>query len=104
MRLFKWLDFKNKIFRITNDRIEYEHGVFGKTIHNMDMWRVQDIKFKQSFIQRILGLGRILIHSSDKDTPVTNVGPIAGARDLYNKLKKVQLEADRCGGVVHIEQ
>jgi uncharacterized membrane protein YdbT with pleckstrin-like domain len=87
-----------------NDRIEYEHGIFGKSIHNMDMWRVQDIAFNQSFIQRLLVLGRILILSSNKDNPVINVGPIAGARSLYDKLKRIQLDAGRRRGVVHIEQ
>lgn len=102
--LYKWLDLKNKIYRITNDRVEYECGILGKSIHNMDMWRVQDIAFKQSFIERIFKLGRIRVFSSDKDTPIVNIGPIKGARDLYNNFKRVQLEADRRRGVVHIEQ
>jgi membrane protein YdbS with pleckstrin-like domain len=101
---YKWLDLKNKIFYITNDRIEFEHGILSKAVHNMDMWRVQDIAFHQSLMQRIFGLGRVLILSSDKDTPVINIGPIYNGRELYNKLKKAQLAADRRRGVVHIEQ
>jgi hypothetical protein len=42
--------------------------------------------------------------SSDKDIPIIDIGPIKGARDLYNKLKKAELEADRRRGVVHIEK
>lgn len=102
--IYKWLDLKNKVFRITNDRVELEHGILSKAVRNMDMWRVQDITFNQSLIQRILGLGRVVILSSDKDTPVLEVGPIYNARYLYDKLKKAQLEADRRRGVVHIEQ
>jgi len=102
--IFKWLDLKNKVFRITNDRIEYEHGIFAKSVQNMDLWRIQDIAFNVNFFQRLFGLGRIIILSSDKDTPIITVGPIYNARQLYDKLKKAQLEADRRRGVVHIEQ
>jgi len=101
--IFKWLDFKNKVFRITNDRIEYEHGIVAKSVQNMDLWRIQDIALNVNFLQRMFGAGRIIILSSDKDTPVITVGPIYNARQLYDKLKKAQLEADRRRGVVHIE-
>ncbi len=101
--IFKWLDFKSTVFRITNDRVEYEHGILAKSVHNMDLWRVQDITFNASLVQRMFGLGRVIILSSDKDTPLITVGPIYNARPLYDKLKKAQLEADRRRGVVHIE-
>lgn len=101
--VYKWLDLINKVYRITNDRIELEEGIFSKSIENIDMWRVQDLAFNQSLIQRILGLGRIHILSSDKSKPLMPVGPIYNAKDLYNKLKKAQLEADRRRGVIHVE-
>ena len=102
--LFKWLRWKNTVYHITNDRIEFEHGIFSKSVQNLDMWRVQEIDFNQSFIQRVFGLGRVHIETSDKDIPIIDIGPIKGARDLYNKLKKAELDADRRRGVVHIEK
>jgi uncharacterized membrane protein YdbT with pleckstrin-like domain len=70
----------------------------------LDLWRIQDIDFNQSFIQRVFGLGHVHIETSDKDIPIIDVGPIKGARDLYNNLKKAELDADRRRGVVHIEK
>jgi len=102
--LFKWLDLKSCVFRITNDRIEYEHGIFSKTVLNTDLWRIQDITFNANLIYRIFGLGCLTVLSSDKDTPVLNIGPIHNARSIYDRLKKAQLEADRRRGVVHVEQ
>lgn len=102
--LIKWLDVRSRVFRLTNDRIEYEHGILSKTIHNMDLWRVQDITFKASLLQRMLGLGQVVVLSTDTDTPVIDIGPISHARDLFEKLKKVQYQADRRRGVVHVEQ
>jgi len=102
--IYKWLDFRSKIFRVTNDRVEYEEGVFARSINNMDLWRVQDITFEASLIERLFGLGRIVILSTDKGDPVISVGPIRKARQLYDRLKKAQLDADRRRGVVHIDQ
>ena len=102
--LFKWLNWKNTVYRITNDRIEFEHGILSKSVQNVDMWRVKDIDFNQSFIQRVLGLGRVHIETSDNDIPVVEIGPVMGSRTLYDKLKKAELEADRRRGVVHIEK
>jgi membrane protein YdbS with pleckstrin-like domain len=102
--LFKWLNWKSTVYRITNDRIEFEHGIFSKSVRNLDLWRIQDVDFNQSFIQRVFCLGRVHIETSDKDIPIIDVGPIKGARDLYNNLKKAELDADRRRGVVHIEK
>ncbi|MGI6497194.1 MAG: PH domain-containing protein [Kiritimatiellia bacterium] len=102
--IYKWIVLKSRVFRITNDRVEFEQGILSKSVHNMDMWRVQDIAFNQSLLQRLLGLGRVLILSSDKDTPILNIGPIHNARALYERLKKIQIEADRRRGVIHFEQ
>jgi len=100
---YKLLKLKTLVWHITNDRIERESGIFVKKVQNMDMWRVQDITFNASLIQRMFGLGRVTIISSDRDQDKFEVGPIYNARQLYDKLKKAQLEADRRRGVVHVE-
>jgi len=53
--------------------------------------RVQDIDFNQSFIQRVLGLGKVHVESSDKDVPVIDIGPIEGARDLYKVVEEYSI-------------
>jgi len=102
--LYKWFIFKSKTFRVSNDRIEYEHGILSKKITNMDLWRIRDIAFRQNLVQRILGLGSIIVFSSDKDTPEISLGPVRGARALYDKIKNAALRADRRRGVLHLEE
>jgi membrane protein YdbS with pleckstrin-like domain len=102
--LCRWLGFRSRVYRVTNDRIEYAHGIFARALHNMDLWRIQDVAFNQTLLQRLFGLGRVRIVSSDPDTPVIEIGPILDARDLYDRVKKAQLEADRRRGVLHVEK
>ncbi len=102
--VFKWLNWKNIVYHVTNDRIEFEHGIFSKSVQNLDMWRIRDVALNQSFVQGIFKLGRVHIELSDQDMPAIEIGPIKGARDLYNKIKKAELDADRRRGVVHVEK
>jgi len=99
----KWVIHYSHIFRINKDRIEYEIGVFTKRVENMDMWRVNDISFNRTILHALLGVGTITIHSSDPSDPKIILGPIRGARNLFNLLQRVQLEADKRHGVVHVE-
>ena len=100
---YRWFDWRNRIFRITGDRIEVEAGILSRSLQNVDMWRVQDLSFNQSLVERLAGLGRVNVLSSDKDTPVIVIGPIARARELYTQLKRASISADRRRGVIHVE-
>jgi uncharacterized membrane protein YdbT with pleckstrin-like domain len=46
-------------YRVSNRRILLESGVFSKRIDEVDMRTVEDIEFRQSFFQRLLGIGDI---------------------------------------------
>jgi uncharacterized membrane protein YdbT with pleckstrin-like domain len=100
----KLIVFYSRVFRITKDRIEYEQGIFSKRVENMDMWRVEDISFHRSIIQGMLRVGCISIKSSDASDPSMLIGPLPDARRLFNVIQKVQRQADRRQGVVHIER
>jgi len=101
---YQWLDWKNRLFRITNDRIEVTHGVFSRSVFNLDLWRVQDLGYHQNLVQRVLGLGQVHVLSSDKDSPTLSIGPLHRAQELYTQLKRAQLDADRRRGVLRVEQ
>ena len=46
--------------RITTKGVEIESGIFAKRIEVMEAWRIQDVTFRQSLLDRILGItGRV---------------------------------------------
>jgi uncharacterized membrane protein YdbT with pleckstrin-like domain len=55
-------------YRLTNQRLLIESGVFSRTINEIDLRTVDDITFHQRFSERLLGLGQIGIVSSEPDT------------------------------------
>ncbi|MFC1671556.1 PH domain-containing protein [Planctomycetota bacterium] len=99
----KWLLYRSKTFHITTVRIEFEEGIFTKRVENTDMWRVQDVHFERTLIETVLGVGRIEVDTSENGGEVISIGPVPHARELFDKLQKVQRQADRRQGVVRVE-
>ena len=54
-------------YRLTDQRLLIESGVFSRTINEIDLRTVDDITFHQRFSERLLGLGQIGIVSSEPD-------------------------------------
>ncbi len=101
---YRYLVFKNRRFVVTTDRIESYRGLFSRSMDNIDMWRVNDLRFHQSFSQRLVGVGVVFVESTDATDPTLVIGPVPKAKDLYQRLREAVLEADRRRGVVHIER
>lgn len=75
-------------YRVTNYRIDFETGLIGKTIDSKEINRVHDVQFKQTIIDRILGVGTITLHSSDATTPTLDLRSLPEPRKLYDMLKR----------------
>jgi membrane protein YdbS with pleckstrin-like domain len=79
---------RSKHVRITTHTIDLETGVFGKTIHTLQLWRVHDIDYEQSFGERLLGIARINVLSQDQEQPRVTLAGLDGSRELFNNLKE----------------
>jgi membrane protein YdbS with pleckstrin-like domain len=74
-------------YRLTPARLEIEKGVLGKRYESIDLWRVRDVVLEQTLIERIRGVGRITVLSNDQVEPNLQVGPVTGAKRLYDELR-----------------
>ena len=100
---YAWLLHRGRRFVITADRIQCERGLLAKQIDNLDMWRVNDIRYHRGLIESIFGVGRIVILSTDPSDPVLVFGPVHNSRHLFERLQAAQRQADRRQGVVRVE-
>lgn len=46
-------------FRVSSSVIEYERGLLSKRIDVVQLWRVKDVVYKQSLVDRLLGIAHI---------------------------------------------
>jgi membrane protein YdbS with pleckstrin-like domain len=104
MFLFRYLQFRAKVYKVGIDRIECRSGLFSRTVNNIETWRVQDVKLEQPFLQRLFGAGMVSIESTDPSEPHLEIGPIGNAEENFQAIRKFALVADRRRGVVHLDQ
>ena len=90
-------------YRISNYRIDYEHGVAGKSIETLELWHVDDLSFHQSPADRLLNTGTITIMSHDKTTPQLTLHGIPHPRPVFESLKQRIIAVKRQRGVVKMD-
>jgi len=90
-------------YRISNYRIDYEKGLLGKKIETLELWHVDDIEFEQSFFDRIMGVGKIIVFSNDKTTPKLELKGLPNPRPLFESLKQRVIAVKRQRGVIKMD-
>ena len=90
-------------FRVTNYRIDYERGWIGKDIDTLELWHVEDIRYHQTFLDRLLGLGDISVHSHDATTPLLLMRSLPNSRHLFEQLKQRIISVKRQRGVLKVD-
>jgi membrane protein YdbS with pleckstrin-like domain len=90
-------------FRITTQRIEIERGYLSKRYGSLDLFRVKDVVLEQGIIDRMRGVGKLTVYSTDATEPVLEIGPVADARALYERLRNAVAEARRSSGTAVLQ-
>ncbi len=101
--LYKAVNLKMMYYEVTADRIEFSRGILDRRIDNLDMFRVIDLKMRRSILDCIVGVGTIVLTTTDKSDPEFTFEKVPYPRDLYDVVKKASLEADKKTNVVHLE-
>ena len=78
---------KTTHYRVTNQRIIIESGPFSRSLDEIDMRSVDDIEFRQSFLERIFGIGQIVVVSTDKVAPRRTLRGVHDPRNLRELIR-----------------
>ena len=92
--LWKWLETRNTIYTLTSERLKFTRGVLSKTTEDLELYRVRDTKFQQSFWERMVGLGEIELYTTDETTSTIHLGFIRDAEAVREKMRAL-VEARR---------
>jgi len=94
---------RSRIFRVTTTNIESEYGLLSKKIDVLELWRCRDVRYVQSFIDRILGIAHIEIHTADVTTPMLQIVGLPASRQLFERIRdsiEIQRQARNVVGMV----
>lgn len=107
-------------FRVTNTMIETERGLLSKRIDVLQLWRCDDVRYKQNLVDRVLGIAHIQVFARDpamrsdaakahpKDAayaiePHLEILGMPASRQLYEQLRdaiEIQRQAKNVVGIV----
>jgi len=100
---YKALQLRMTHYEVSADRIEFGEGIFDRKMDNLDMFRVVDIKLRRSFFDCLVGVGTVMLTTTDKSHPEFVFEKVSNSRELYDIIKKASLSADRRTNVIHME-
>ncbi len=66
--LIQWIRFLGVTYELTEDRLILRKGIFVKSIDEIELYRVKDVRMDFTLINQWAGIGTIGIDSSDETT------------------------------------
>jgi membrane protein YdbS with pleckstrin-like domain len=75
-------------YKVTLRRVEMERGIVAKEVDSLELWRVLDVKFSQSLLDRILGNAKVILTSTDQSHPELLLYGLPDARRLFERIRE----------------
>lgn len=85
--LWRWLKTRSERWVIGPERIEHTIGVLTRRTDSLELWRIRDLTHIQTFADRLVGDGRILIVSNDASDPQLVLLGLPDHRAIYEHLR-----------------
>lgn len=101
----RWIGNLATTYELTNDRLILHRGVVMKSIDEIELYRIKDIRLDFSIINQLADLGTISMTSSDETTRLAPLvlRDITGARARREKLRELIEAARRQRGVREVD-
>ena len=90
-------------FRVTTTVIEYERGLISKRIDMVQLWRIRDVVYKQTIVDRMLGIAHVEVVAQDVKNPDLEIVGMPASRQLFEQLRdsiEIQRQHKNVYGVV----
>lgn len=99
--VWKWLDNLAACYEFTDERLIIRRGIIMKSVDEIELYRIKDVKINFSLINQLAGIGSIAIASSDETTRGGDlvIAGIARAQERREALRRLVDEARRKRGV-----
>ncbi|KTF69574.1 PH domain-containing protein [Sphingomonas sp. HT-1] len=97
----RWIRNHSALYEVTEDRLILYSGIIRKSIDEVELYRVKDVRLDYSIVNQISGIGTLTITTSDETTrggPLV-IRDVEYARERREKLRELVSNARRLRGV-----
>lgn len=98
-----YVHLRTQEYVISTQRVRVISGIFSKDIQEIELFRVKDTMARQSFFQRLFGLGTITIISGDANHPHMVLSGIPDAIELRERLRQEVMALRQRFGVREVD-
>lgn len=89
-------------YRLTTYRFFHERGLLARQSDRIEVIDIDDVTVQQSFVERMLGIGTVMIQSSDRTNPTLRLPAIDHVKEVAD-LIDATCRAERQRRAIHIE-
>ena len=90
----RWIATRSEVFTLTDQRLKMRRGVFSRVTDDIELYRVKDSHFTQSFVQRMLGIGTLTLRTTDDSSPHVVLAGMNDPEPLWERIRAL-VEARR---------
>ena len=103
--LYKWIQNMAALYEITPERLVVRRGIIFKSIDEIELYRIKDVRMDFSLLNQWAGIGNICLASSDETTRVGDLvmRHIEKARERREELRRLVDAARQRRGVREID-
>ena len=101
----RWLKNRSASYEITDQRLIIKRGILFKTIDEIELYRIKDVRLGYSLLNQMTDIGTIILTSSDRTTGggEFTLRDIPMARDRREGLRKLVDRARQRRGVRELD-
>ncbi|MEG3172274.1 PH domain-containing protein [Sphingomonas sp. ZB1N12] len=101
----RWLKNRSTSYEITDQRLIIKRGILFKTIDEIELYRIKDVRLGYSLLNQMTDIGTIILTSSDRTTSggEFTLRDIPMARDRREGLRKLVDRARQRRGVRELD-
>jgi len=75
--VYRYLKTRCTTCTLTNQRRRLAEGLAARHYEDLERYRVKDFELEQPFLQRVVGLGTVRLHTSDESHPELRIPAVA---------------------------
>ncbi|HLO40101.1 MAG TPA: PH domain-containing protein [Phycisphaerales bacterium] len=101
--IYHYLRTRTTRYVLTNQRLRLETGIVARSIEEVELYRMNDSAVRQSFIERLLGVGTVWLQTSDERNPEITLRAVPNPAGLREDIRKHAEARRRWRRVAEIE-